>query len=82
MMKYFNGLGITDHDAVLYEMGMKEKEHEVYFQTSLENNRLLPLFERIFGWGNKSSSNDVDLDNEATVEESKIYCKSPNLREW
>ena len=51
MMKYFSELGITDHDAVLYEMGMKEKEHEVYFQKSLENNRLLPLFEKVFGWG-------------------------------
>lgn len=81
MMKYFNELGITDHDAVLYEMGMKEKEHEVYFQKSLETNRLLPLFEKVFGWGNKSSSNDVDLDNKATVEESKKYCKRPNLRD-
>ena len=75
MMKYFNELGITDHDAVLYEMGMKEKEHEVYFQKSLETNRLLPLFEKVFGWGSTSSSNDVDLDNKATVEESKKYCK-------
>ena len=75
MMRYFNEIGITAHDEVLYEMGMKEKEHEVYFQKSLANNRLLPLFEKIFGWGNKSSSNDVDLDNKATVEESKKYCK-------
>ena len=81
MMKYFNELGITDHDAVLYEMGMKEKEHEVYFQKSLETNRLLPLFEKVFGWGNTSSSNDVDLENKATVDESKKYCKRPNLRD-
>jgi hypothetical protein len=75
MMRYFNDLGITEHDDVLYEMGMKEKEHEVYFQKSLENNRLLPLFERIFGWGKKSSFNDVDLENKSPVEESKGYCK-------
>ena len=75
MMRYFNEIGITEHDAVLYEMGMKEKEHEVYFQKSLETNRLLPLFEKIFGWGNKSSSNDVDLEHRASVEESKGYCK-------
>ena len=42
----------------LYDMGVKEKEHEAYFRKSLENNRLLPLFERIFGWGQKSSFND------------------------
>ncbi len=75
MMRYFNEIGITGHDEVLYEMGMKEKEHEVYFQKGLQNNRLLPLFERIFGWGNKSSFNDVDLANKPPVEESKGYCK-------
>ncbi|MBM4076977.1 MAG: hypothetical protein FJ267_15210 [Planctomycetes bacterium] len=75
MIRYFNEIGITAHDDVLYEMGMKEKEHEVYFQKGLQNNRLLPLFERIFGWGKKSSFNDVDLENKAPVEESKAYCK-------
>lgn len=76
MMKYFNEIGITEHDEVLYEMGMKEKEHEVYFLKSLENNRLLPLFEKIFGWGNKSSTNDVDLNHKVSVNESKVYCKN------
>jgi hypothetical protein len=56
-------------------MGMKEKEHEVYVQKSLENNRLPPLLEKVFGWGKTSSSNDVDLENKATVDESKRYCK-------
>ena len=75
MMRYFNEIGITEHDEALYEMGMKEKEHEVYFQKGLENNRLLPLFEKIFGWGNKSNFNNVDLENKYPVEESKGYCK-------
>ncbi len=75
MMRYFNEIGITAHDGVLYEMGIKEKEHEVYFQKSLQNNRLLPLFERIFGWGIQSSLNDVDLATKAPVEESKGYCQ-------
>lgn len=75
MMRYFNEIGITAHDNVLYEMGMKEKEHEVYFQKSLEHNRLLPLFERIFGWGNNSGFNDVDLMTTIPVEKSKGYCK-------
>jgi hypothetical protein len=75
MMRYFNEIEITEHDEALYEMGMKEKEHEIYFQKSLEHTRLLPLFEKIFGWGNKSSSNDVDLENKSSVEESKGYCK-------
>ena len=75
MMRYFNEIGITQHDDALYEMGMKEKEHEVYFQKGLENNRLLPLFEKIFGWGKKASFNDVDLATKSPVEESKGYCK-------
>jgi len=32
--EYFNSIEISDHDEILYKMGMKEKEHEVYF---LEN---------------------------------------------
>lgn len=76
MMRYFNEIGITAHDEVLYEMGLKEKEHEVYFQKSLQNNRLLPLFEKIFGWGIASSANDVDLEHKVPVEESKKYCRN------
>ena len=34
MLQHFHSLGITHHDELLYEMGMKEKEHEVYFWTS------------------------------------------------
>lgn len=75
MMRYFNELGITSHDEVLYEMGMKEKEHEVYFQNGLRHNRLLPLFEKIFGWGINHSANDVDPDHIAPVAESKAYCR-------
>ena len=75
MMHYFNEIGITEHDTVLYEMGMKEKEHEDYFRKNLENNRLLPIFERVFGWGNHRSFNDVDLENRTTVVQSKRYCR-------
>lgn len=75
MMHYFNELGITEHDEVLYEMGLKEKQHEVYFQKSIANSRLLPLFERIFQWGNQHSSNDVELENAHSVEGSKAYCQ-------
>jgi len=75
MMRYFNELEITEHDEVLYEMAIKEKEHEVYFQKSLEHNRLLPLFERIFGWGNQGGFNDVDLNGKHSVKDSKTYCR-------
>ena len=75
MMQYFNEIDITEHDEVLYEMGLKEKEHEVYFLDSLQNSRLLPWFEKLFGWGNNKSLNDVDLDNPHSVEAASQYCQ-------
>ncbi len=76
-MKYFfNQLGIKEHDEILYEMGIKEKEHEVYFLSKIKNNKLLPFFEKIFMWGNKKSFNNVNLDEKYPVEASDIYCKN------
>ena len=48
MMQYFHELGILEHNQILYEMGIKEKEHEVYFLGQIKNKKLLPFFERIF----------------------------------
>ena len=76
MMRYFHSLGIHEHDAVLYEMGIKEKEHEVYFLEQVKTSRLLPLFQRLFGWGSGASANDVDIQNPGPVEESGRYCKN------
>lgn len=75
MMHYFDQLRIKEHDKVLYEMGIKEKEHEVYFYERIKSSRLLPLFERIFSWGGSKSLNDVDIENKLPVEASKSYCK-------
>lgn len=74
MKQYFNSLGITEHDIILYEMGMKEKEHEVYFLSKIKHSKLLPFFEKLFSWGNKSFNN-IDLDKKYPVEESSVYCK-------
>ena len=74
MMHYFHDLGIREHDTILYEMGMKEKEHEVYFLDKIKDNKLLPFFEKFFFWG-KSSFNDVDLSKKYPVESSDAYCK-------
>ena len=76
MMRHFHSLGIREHDAMLYEMGMKEKEHEVYFLEQIRRDRLMPLFERLFSWGTKTSANDVDLREKLPVEESGGYCKN------
>lgn len=75
MMQYFHELDILEHNEVLYEMGIKEKEHEIYFLGKIKNKKLLPFFEKIFAWGSSKSFNDVDLDKKYPIEESKIYCK-------
>lgn len=75
MKQYFNSLGIKEHDRILYEMGIKEKEHEVYFLDQIKTNKLLPVFEKLFSWGKKGGFNNVDLDKKYPVEESDVYCK-------
>lgn len=75
MMQYFHELGIVEHNEVLYEMGIKEKEHEIYFLGKIKNKKLLPFFEKIFSWGSKSSFNDIDLDKKYPVEQSRVYCQ-------
>ena len=75
MMHYFHSLGITGHDKILYEMGMKEKEHEIYFLEPIKSNKLLPFFEKLFAWGKQGSFNDVDLEKKYSLEESEKYCR-------
>jgi hypothetical protein len=73
--QYFNSLGIGEYDQLLYDMGIKEKEHEIYFLEQIKTNKLLPLFEKLFSWGKGGSYNNVDLDKKYPVEESNNYCK-------
>lgn len=76
MKAYFNELGITEHDQILYDMGIKEKEHEVYFYEKIKDNKWLPFFEKFFNWGASQSFNDIDLENKAPVNQSSQYCKT------
>jgi hypothetical protein len=76
MLQRFGALGRHEHDAVLYEMGVKEKEHEVYFLDRIRESRWLPVFERVFGWGRGRSRNDVDLENKFPVAAAHRYCTS------
>jgi hypothetical protein len=75
MKQFFNSLGITEHDQLLYEMGIKEKEHEVYFLEQIKNSKLLPFFEKWFMWGEVKSFNNIDLDKKYPVEKSDVYCR-------
>lgn len=36
---------------ILYEMGIKEKEHEIYFLEMIKDEKWLLLFEKMFSWG-------------------------------
>jgi hypothetical protein len=73
--QYFNALGIHQWDQVLYDMGIKEKEHEIYFLDKIKKSKVLPFFEKLFSWGRNKSANNVDLDKKYPVEESNQYCK-------
>jgi rubrerythrin len=75
MKRLFNAMAITEHDEVLYEMSLKEKEHEVYFFKKIENNKWLPFFEKLFSWGNKKK-NDIDLEEGFSIENTNSYCKN------
>lgn len=75
MMKYFHEIGIKEHDEALYEMGMKEKEHEVYFLEVVKDSKMLPYFEKWFKWGKSKSYNDVDLEEKKGVDDSDSYCQ-------
>lgn len=74
MLHYFEELGISQHHELLFEMGNTEKEHELYFLEKLKSHRLLPLFEKVFSWGNRSF-NDVDLEAKYSLEKARAYCQ-------
>jgi hypothetical protein len=75
MMQYFHELGIIEHNTTLYEMGIKEKEHEIYFLGKIKNKKLLPFFEKLFSWGGSKSFNDVNLEEKYPIESSAKYCR-------
>jgi hypothetical protein len=81
MTKFFHALGIREHDEILYEMGIKEKEHEVYFLEQIKDSQWLPWFEKVFSWGKHSTANDVDLADKLPVENSSEYCKTYKAHE-
>ena len=55
-------------------MGMKEKEHELYFLEQIKTSPLLPFFEKVFSWGRKRSLNDVDIEAKYATEDGARYC--------
>lgn len=61
MKNYFNSINISIHDNILIEMGIKEKEHEIYFLDKVKEDKWLPFFEKIFSWGKGRSFNDIEL---------------------
>ena len=73
MKRLFNALNIFAHDDILYEMSLKEKEHEVYFYQQIKGSKWLPFFEKMFLWGN-ISKNDINLDEGFLIENTNAYC--------
>ena len=79
MMHYFHELGINEHDSILFEMGLKEKEHELYFLERVSTDRFLPFFQKLFAWGEGSSFNDVDMNRKYSLESAENYCRQPRV---
>ena len=75
MMQRFRALGITEHDALLYEMAIKEKEHEVFFLQQIHESPRLSLFEYFFRWGKNHSANDLNLDEPQPLAQADTYCQ-------
>ena len=79
MKDFFNKLGITKHDKILYEMGIKEREHEDYFLLLVQNSKLMAIFEKFFGWGRGESFNALDANAKDkdlnTVNSNSSGCK-------
>jgi hypothetical protein len=40
-------------------MGMKEKEHELFFLDKINHHKWLPIFEKLFSWGANRSFNKI-----------------------
>lgn len=75
MIHYFHSLGISDQDSVLFDMGVKEKEHEIYFMQKVQHEKWLPWFEKIFCWGVHKSGNDIHLESLYSIENTEKYCQ-------
>lgn len=75
MLQRFRALGIRKHDALLYEMGIKEKEHEDYFLEVIRDAVWLPWFEKLFNWGTEASLNDLEKAALRPLEEADLYCR-------
>ena len=50
-------LGLRVYEAALRVMSAREKEHEVFFFSVIENHRLLPLMRSVFNWGDAALVN-------------------------
>jgi hypothetical protein len=61
MIALFHTMGITEHDEIMDEMGIKEKEHEIFFLSKIKTHPWLPTFEKLFKWGASKSYNDVEI---------------------
>ena len=78
MIHKFHALGISEHDPILQEMGVKEKEkeHEVYFLNIIRHEKWLPLFEKVFNWGTSRSLNDLPDENDVeNLKPDQVYTK-------
>jgi hypothetical protein len=76
IMQGFHSLGVHNHDRILYTLSMKEKEHERYCLNKIRHKKVLPLFEKLFSWGRKKSTDHLNFEKKYGIWETVKYCKS------
>ena len=62
MIELSRGTVLANEHACMIEMARVEKEHELYFLSCASSHWMMPLFQRIFGWGPGVSYNTMSVD--------------------
>lgn len=63
MVELVKGTALESEIPCILEMASVEKEHEQYFLNQIQDHWMLPLFQRVFGWGPGLSYNTISLTN-------------------
>jgi rubrerythrin len=65
MVELSAGTAVVDEQRCLQEMARVEKEHELYFLSCIATHRLMPIFQRLFGWGPSKCFNALVIESPA-----------------
>ena len=78
MIRHFRAQGITQHDRVLWEMAVTEKEHEQFFEDQIAMAKQLPFFQFFFKWGPGRHKNTFGPETTTNGEINLNACPNTN----